>query len=618
MKKITSFLLIVLSLFLFNGVIVSANDGFVETGGAGYKQIEEVEVADLDYGVGYTFYKGESLRSGITNPQQVHALEIPAKSEAKIISYANHNNHRWTLTTVTDLARKFESENPDWKVLAAVNGDFFDINGNGNLPYQTSNPLVSRGEYYKTNGSRAIGFKNDGSTTSLISGTPQKSEYMVLSVYGEDGEILEEFDVHQLNTDPGENETSVYFGTYNSSKAYVAKQVDGDSEKFVVENAELALPNNTNDFYGKGEITSNDDILLDVGQFAILSNNTEVIEALEIGTTIRVQYELVGDLAGADNVTGTNGKFLVAGEYSSAGLATNLGQQHPRTVAGIKEDGTIILSVIDGRQIASGKAGMYGDEMAAYMKSLGAVEAYNLDGGGSSYLMVREGSDFVVKSSPSDGVQRRNGNALLVAIQVPHIEVEIEQSLTSLNFNVDLINKNGYDITDLYVSIGDLNRRVVDGKTNFPIMEPNTEYFYEILYKDSTGKITPLRINGKIKTLKSDPIFNYVKIAEYDVVYTISMDFNDPHNASTLGSSTININGKPQEYKLQDNQLIILKVLLKEPIVTIDLKYEVNNNVVQEEIRIENATYRLVNSTLTENIHEMFRIQSEIILSIYS
>ena len=618
MKKLTSFLLIILSLFLFNGVVISANNGYVETGGAGYKLIEEVANDNLNYGINYDFYKGETIRQGVTNPQEVHALEIPADSEAKIISYGFNSNHRWSLNTVTDLAKLYEITNPGWRVIAAVNGDFFDINGNGNLPYQTSNPLVTNGEYYKTNGGRAIGFKNDGSTTSLVGGIPQKSEFMVLSVYGEDGEILEEFDVHKLNVEPGDNETSVYFGTYNADKQYVSKKVEGTAEKFVVKSADTALPNNTNDFYGKGKIDSKDDILLNIGQFAILTNNTEVSEALGIGTKIRVQYELVGDLAGADNVTGNNGKFVVNGEYSSAGLAGNLAERHPRTVAGIKEDGTIVLSVIDGRQAGTGKAGMVGDEMAAYMKSLGVVEAYNLDGGGSSYMIVREGNDFVVKSSPSDGQQRRNGNALLVAVQVPHVDIEVKQSINSLDFNLELVNDNGYDITDLYVRIGDFNKRVIDGKVNFIGLDPNKEYFYEVLYKSSTGRINEAMISGVVKTLKLAPIVNFIKIEEDNIVYKISLDFMDVHNASNLSSSSLKINGKDQVHRLQNNQLLFLKMQITEPFETFELKYEFNNNATQVEVLLENVEYRLVTSPLTEGVREMFRIQSEAILNIYS
>ena len=62
---------------------------------------------------------------------------------------------------------------------------------------------------------------------------------------------------------------------------------------------------------------------------------------------------------------------------------------HPRTAAGIRADGTLLLVVVDGRQPVS--RGVDLDQLAALMLDLGAEEALNLDGGGSSSLFVNGG-----------------------------------------------------------------------------------------------------------------------------------------------------------------------------------------------------------------------------------
>ena len=59
---------------------------------------------------------------------------------------------------------------------------------------------------------------------------------------------------------------------------------------------------------------------------------------------------------------------------------------HPRTAAGITGDGTLVLLVADGRQAVS--RGLTLEGLAAAMLDIGAVEALNLDGGGSSSLVV--------------------------------------------------------------------------------------------------------------------------------------------------------------------------------------------------------------------------------------
>lgn len=89
-------------------------------------------------------------------------------------------------------------------------------------------------------------------------------------------------------------------------------------------------------------------------------------------------------------------------------------QRHPRTAVGIKEDGSILLVVADGR--SSSSAGLTFAELAQYMKDLGAVEALNLDGGGSSAAVVKNPDTYAleVKNVPSDGTERPVGNTLLV------------------------------------------------------------------------------------------------------------------------------------------------------------------------------------------------------------
>ena len=72
----------------------------------------------------------------------------------------------------------------------------------------------------------------------------------------------------------------------------------------------------------------------------------------------------------------------------------------PRTGVGIKADGTVLLMVVDGRSRYS--AGMSLNEFARYLKRFGAVSAVNLDGGGSSEMVL----DGKIMNRPSDGSER--------------------------------------------------------------------------------------------------------------------------------------------------------------------------------------------------------------------
>ena len=59
---------------------------------------------------------------------------------------------------------------------------------------------------------------------------------------------------------------------------------------------------------------------------------------------------------------------------------------HPRTAAGYRNSGELVLLVVDGRQVDS--RGVDLQELAILMRDLGCVEAINLDGGGYSGMVV--------------------------------------------------------------------------------------------------------------------------------------------------------------------------------------------------------------------------------------
>lgn len=83
--------------------------------------------------------------------------------------------------------------------------------------------------------------------------------------------------------------------------------------------------------------------------------------------------------------------------------------RHPRTMVGLDKTGTkLLLAVVDGRQ-PSLSVGMRCDEEAALMKDLGAWDAINFDGGGSTTMYV---AGQGVVNSPSDGNERTVGNHL--------------------------------------------------------------------------------------------------------------------------------------------------------------------------------------------------------------
>ncbi|HET9275659.1 MAG TPA: phosphodiester glycosidase family protein [Gemmatimonadales bacterium] len=106
----------------------------------------------------------------------------------------------------------------------------------------------------------------------------------------------------------------------------------------------------------------------------------------------------------------------VSGAVDTEGRPGFADRRHPRTAAGLARGGKrLILVAVDGRQ-APYSDGMTLRELAELLRALGAREAINLDGGGSTTLVYpAPGGPPRVGNRPSDpGGERPVGNALAV------------------------------------------------------------------------------------------------------------------------------------------------------------------------------------------------------------
>jgi hypothetical protein len=77
--------------------------------------------------------------------------------------------------------------------------------------------------------------------------------------------------------------------------------------------------------------------------------------------------------------------------------------KHPRTAIGLTANGTILFVTVDGRTSAG--VGMTLPELAELLLDLGATQAINLDGGGSTTMWVRDMSINGIVNYPSDNGQ---------------------------------------------------------------------------------------------------------------------------------------------------------------------------------------------------------------------
>lgn len=505
-------------------------------------------------------------------PQQVNILEIPSSETVRIVPWTKFiSASDWKLNTVKSMAADFELKNSGWKVIGAVNGDFFDIQAKNPLPYQPSNTHASFGEFYKVTTGRSIGFRNDGSTDSLVGGIAATRSGFKLSIYDSENSIIEDFDVNKVNQAPSEGEISIYYSYYTAEHAPIPIDVDPSGlNAYVIGSAEKSLANGTDNFYGKGAISSvtTSTFNLTKGQFALVSNNTEINSNLSSGTTVRVQRTMTGAYEGVNDFMGCGITLLKDSEPIDSDV-----NRHPRTVVGKKADGTIVMAVIDGRQPDTDMYGATSDEMQAMMAHYGCVDAYNLDGGGSSTLIVLENGEFVVKNSPSDGNERSDANCLLIAVKEPVINHQVTLNTpTSISLSISVDNNNGHPIEKLFVKMNNELKEIINNEVVFEGLSSNTNYVYEFQYEDTTEDVVRLINYGLITSAKVNPKFTGITFLQDGNNLKITPDFNDPDFAvtgmyvSVNGVKTFTTNGIAniinKTYSEEDEIILYYEIML--------------------------------------------------------
>ncbi|WP_122816459.1 phosphodiester glycosidase family protein [Nocardioides pantholopis] len=136
----------------------------------------------------------------------------------------------------------------------------------------------------------------------------------------------------------------------------------------------------------------------------------DLLRTLHNGDPISVRWALPGGVKMA--ISGN--KILVRNGIVET---TDDGEMHPRTSVGIDQDtGTVLMVVVDGRQRPRSR-GLTMLELANLMVELGAEQALNLDGGGSSTMVARGAEGRMkVRNKPSDRRERAVPNGLQVRI----------------------------------------------------------------------------------------------------------------------------------------------------------------------------------------------------------
>ncbi|MDY3690804.1 MAG: S-layer homology domain-containing protein [Dysosmobacter sp.] len=320
-------------------------------------------------------------------------------------------------STLSAAAKRLENEG--YRVVAGINGDFFNF-GTG-LPIGL---VVTDGQLRSSDGGYyAIGFLEDGSAVLGKPGLKVTADlgYEVDDGYGTLTKVIRQLSgVNKARVSSG----GIYLYTYD----FNAKHTTGNTEPGVdvictVEDGELAIG---------GELTLTveqvveataataigpDQVVLSVN----LQSNSYYIDALRnlpAGSTVTVTAEAAD--ARWNEVRCALGALysLVEDGAVVSGLPSGA---DPRTAVGQRRDGTLVFYTIDGRR-SGHSIGATLQQVAQRLMELGCETALCLDGGGSTTLTVTEPDDTAAQTinTPSGGSERSVSNQIfLVADSEP-------------------------------------------------------------------------------------------------------------------------------------------------------------------------------------------------------
>jgi len=326
-----------------------------------------------------------------TVPRRMFVLKIDLNRPGLRAHTVKAKNRLHGLATLRAIVHSFKQE----KVVAAINADFFNKTGFPvNVQVQRGEPITEPISY------PVFGFTSSGKPFIRR----LKFEGQFLTPKGN-------FPVAGINRQWKVDEL-VYFNSFFGDSllanpwgiSILLKPLQpwkNGSRKFLVDrlvhSRKLAIPPNRAVLVGHRKA------------------KTWLEKHIKTGDRVTVKFrfpplkEGIRDAAGGLPQILNNGKYLE--KFKRKGFTV---KRHPRTAVGLSRDGkTMIWAVVDGRQPGY-SFGMTLHELADFMKTQGAYNAINLDGGGSSTMIIE---DHVVNRSSDAAGERPISNAWLLFLE---------------------------------------------------------------------------------------------------------------------------------------------------------------------------------------------------------
>lgn len=368
---------------------------------------DTVESMQLAPGVEYRKFQDKS------GPYQANLVRINLKVAKVEFRPARASDSLRSREKTTGMVQRATSAGDN--VLAAVNADFFELKLGEN-----ENNQVIKGEWWK--GLKVTDSPYDTYDNVHIQFGVDRDGHLLMDRYMLDARFWARGAMTPIIT-----VNSVPSGTFEGSALYTARygnRTPTDTVRKWSEGAMIAAGHrgDTLLYVRRGAISdkSGNAIPTNGAVLSAFGPRADSLKATKDGDTVKVLLATLPRIkhgATPSALIGGWPRILrdgvnVAGEAATVEgtLSRNAEAKHPRTAIGFSRDSSrVYLLTVDGRSENSGGATLI--EMAGLMKKLGAWQAMNFDGGGSTTMVV--GGRVVNMPSDSTG-ERAVGNALMV------------------------------------------------------------------------------------------------------------------------------------------------------------------------------------------------------------
>lgn len=349
--------------------------------------------------------RGSTSQSEETGPWVINLLRLDLKQVSLRIAHALDEGVG--LETTSSMATRASA-------IAAVNAGFFRTAGT--YRGEPSGVLAIGGDLLSEpiEGRAAFGLINSRASSSIVFG------HLKFSGFIESASSYRKT-INGLNRPRGNDELIVYTPAFHRTTL----TNPGGIELIVERNRVVRI----RDREGSSVIPSSGFVLSAAGKA-----RESLLENLRRGSRVRIRTRLIpierdqGQLWKQAAFTVGGGPQLIMNSRiaittESEGIAARFASdRHPRTAIAKLEGDKILLATVDGRQPGV-SAGMSLPQLASLLLEFGALEAINLDGGGSTTMVIKG----KVVNTPSDQTgERPIGDAILVVPRALHSKPGID------------------------------------------------------------------------------------------------------------------------------------------------------------------------------------------------